>query len=85
MKRREKRGNISASLDSQKCKREKERAREGGERERDRDRERRNKTNQLTPPTGGGHKPWATVAAPCQELGGYFLALGSSTQRSPNL
>lgn len=52
MKRREKRGNISASLDSQKCKRE--RKSERRRRDRDRARERRNKTNQLTSPTGSG-------------------------------
>lgn len=52
MKRREKRGNISASLDSQKCKRE--RKSERRRRDRDRARERRNKTNQLTSPTGRG-------------------------------
>jgi len=55
MKRREKRGNISASLDSQKCKRE--RKSERRRRDRDRARERRNKTNQLTSPTGWGGNP----------------------------
>lgn len=52
MKRREKRGNISASLDSQKCKRERKR-----ERRRDRDKERREiKQNSLhyTPKSGIG-------------------------------
>lgn len=62
MKRREKRGNISASLDSQKCKRE--RKSERRRRDRDRARERRNKTNQLNSPTGRGNLEATTVAKP---------------------
>jgi len=57
MKRREKRGNISASLDSQKCKRERKR-----ERRRDRDKERReikqNNSLHYAPTPGMGDPSW---------------------------